>query len=63
MIESPGLDPIQVADTRFAMARILEADDPGRARTLAEQAASGYAALGNDNPRAQRIAVWLAHRH
>jgi serine/threonine-protein kinase len=58
----PTVDRIQAADVDFALARLLEREDPDAAREHAERAAEAYQSLGRDNPRAQRIEQWL-HGH
>jgi eukaryotic-like serine/threonine-protein kinase len=57
------IDPVELASTRWALARALPAAEHRRARMLAEQALASYAVapISPDNPRAE-IEAWLASR-
>ena len=60
--EHQELDPIQVAETRFALARALwqAGGDRSRARTLATQARAAYATQPLFAPKLRPIDDWLA---
>jgi hypothetical protein len=65
LLRAKDADPVDVAETRFALARALVATggDLKRARGLAEAAAAAYAATGEGYPRQRaEIASWLAER-
>ena len=60
LIDTKVVDPVQIADVHFVHAQLTFEFDPEGARKLAEGAAEAYATLGDENPRAKRIAAWLA---
>jgi eukaryotic-like serine/threonine-protein kinase len=62
-IRSSASDPQELAEIRWALARVLRAlrRDPARARELAEAALAGYRGLGSEwANRVQEILRWLA---
>ncbi len=62
LLRAKDADPVDLAETRFALARALVAThgDAARARSLAEAAATAYAQTGEGYPRQRaEIAGWL----
>ena len=56
------VDPLELADSQFQLARALwdSGRDRARARTLAASAAAAYASNGDDDPDRKAIAAWRA---
>ncbi|HEY0138931.1 MAG TPA: hypothetical protein VGB85_32820, partial [Nannocystis sp.] len=58
--EAGGVQPEEIAETRFSLARALAPTQPQRARTLAEQALRALATSGGSAREHAEIAAWLA---